>query len=185
MLLNLSYFRALSTQQKKLYSHPDRCDTPEQKLRSSKHDDCSNTRKSRIWTKENVNFLRLFLSRPGWKEDSRAELSSPRGWRCCFKSQLLPCQSQAVIGSSAGFVTCSPGSPVMWPWTCLQQGEVGLHEAGELFRKPNTFPAPQQGKSPGEEQLQPAAPQHVTWPGVPLAAGFLCMIPSSSLCMPS
>lgn len=89
------------------------------------------------------------------------------------------------IGSGAGFVTRSPGCLVMWPWIYLQQGEAGLHKAGELFKKPNTFPAPQQGKLPGREQLQPAAPQRVTWPRVPLAVGFLCTIPSSSLCMPS
>lgn len=89
----------MPTQQKKPYTHPSswHTNTHKQKLRSPKPEDCSNPRKSRILTKKNVtfplmNFPRLFFSKAGWKEDSRAELShpqSPMQWRCCCKTSRL------------------------------------------------------------------------------------------------
>jgi len=135
-----------------------------------------------------MHFLRLFSKRLGGR--STAELSFPtqeaRGGRgaapkpSCSPArprqraalvQVLSHSALALLLSDLG-LACS-------------RGKQGFTRPGELCRKHNTFPAPRRGKLPGREQLHPAAPQHVIWPGVPLAAGLLHMIPFPPPCTPS
>lgn len=137
-----------------------------------------------------MNFLRLFFSKAGWKEDSRAEQSflthEAQGGRGAApktsRSRASPRQRAALVQ----VLSHTALAPLLFDLgLACSRGKQGFARPGELCRKPNTFPAPRRGKLPGREQLQPATPQHVIWLGVPLAAGFLCMIPFPSLCTPS